>query len=204
MTIILRPMTLEEFVQYEDADAHRSAENMVKAGFWSPEGHMIERRPSTPASFRMVPIQKIIMIILVLRSLGLFLLPGMIVTQSFFLCCCSLKPDCLISLNPTSRSTAPCSTALFTQLQPQGTYDLHALLRGWPPWRHATLREGETAWPPGRSRGLLHPLMAFSKSRNRGGEQGKSLGEMSSEPASSLSSIMEARLADESQDEIIN
>jgi ribosomal protein S18 acetylase RimI-like enzyme len=38
MTIILRPMTLEEFVQYEDADAHRFAENMVNAGFWSPEG----------------------------------------------------------------------------------------------------------------------------------------------------------------------
>jgi ribosomal protein S18 acetylase RimI-like enzyme len=34
----LRPMTLEEFVLYEDADAHQYAENMVKAGFWSPEG----------------------------------------------------------------------------------------------------------------------------------------------------------------------
>ncbi len=46
--------------------------------------------------------------------------------------------------------------------------------------------------------------MAFSKSRKRCGEQGKSLGEMSSEPAASLSSIVEASLANESQDEIID
>jgi len=46
--------------------------------------------------------------------------------------------------------------------------------------------------------------MAFSKSRNRGGEQGKSLGKMSREPAPSLGSIVEARLADESQNEIID
>jgi ribosomal protein S18 acetylase RimI-like enzyme len=31
-------MTPEEFLPYEDADAHHYAENMVKAGFWSPEG----------------------------------------------------------------------------------------------------------------------------------------------------------------------
>jgi ribosomal protein S18 acetylase RimI-like enzyme len=31
-------MTAEEFVPYEDADAHHYAENMVSAGFWSPEG----------------------------------------------------------------------------------------------------------------------------------------------------------------------
>jgi ribosomal protein S18 acetylase RimI-like enzyme len=38
MTVNLRAMTAEEFVPYEDADAHHYAENMVKAGFWSPEG----------------------------------------------------------------------------------------------------------------------------------------------------------------------
>jgi ribosomal protein S18 acetylase RimI-like enzyme len=31
-------MTPEEFVPYEEADAHHYAENMVRAGFWSPEG----------------------------------------------------------------------------------------------------------------------------------------------------------------------
>lgn len=34
----LRPMIPEEFVSYEEADAHQYAENMVKAGFWSPKG----------------------------------------------------------------------------------------------------------------------------------------------------------------------
>ena len=38
MTVTLRPMTPEEFVPYEDADAHTYAENMVRAGFWSSEG----------------------------------------------------------------------------------------------------------------------------------------------------------------------
>ncbi len=38
MTLNLRPMTPEEFVPYEDTDAHHYAENMVRAGFWSPEG----------------------------------------------------------------------------------------------------------------------------------------------------------------------
>lgn len=38
MSVILRPMTHEEFVPYEDADAHHYAENMVRAGFWSAEG----------------------------------------------------------------------------------------------------------------------------------------------------------------------
>ena len=38
MTVNLRPMTPEEFVPYEDADVHHYAENMVRAGFWSPEG----------------------------------------------------------------------------------------------------------------------------------------------------------------------
>jgi ribosomal protein S18 acetylase RimI-like enzyme len=38
MTINLRVMTPEEFVPYEDADAHTYAENMVRAGFWSSEG----------------------------------------------------------------------------------------------------------------------------------------------------------------------
>ncbi len=38
MAMILRPMTAEEFVPYEDADAHHYAENMVRAGFWSSEG----------------------------------------------------------------------------------------------------------------------------------------------------------------------
>ena len=38
MVVMLRPMTSEEFVAYEDADAHHYAENMVRAGFWSPEG----------------------------------------------------------------------------------------------------------------------------------------------------------------------
>jgi ribosomal protein S18 acetylase RimI-like enzyme len=38
MTVNLRPMTPEEYVPYEDADAHHYAENMVRAGFWSPEG----------------------------------------------------------------------------------------------------------------------------------------------------------------------
>lgn len=38
MAVILRPMTPEEFVPYEDADAHHYAENMVRAGFWSAEG----------------------------------------------------------------------------------------------------------------------------------------------------------------------
>ncbi len=45
--------------------------------------------------------------------------------------------------------------------------------------------------------------MAFSKSRNRCGEQGKSLGEMSSEPTTSLGRIVEASLSDESQNEVI-
>jgi ribosomal protein S18 acetylase RimI-like enzyme len=31
-------MTPEEFIPYEEADAHHYAENMVRAGFWSPEG----------------------------------------------------------------------------------------------------------------------------------------------------------------------
>jgi ribosomal protein S18 acetylase RimI-like enzyme len=31
-------MTADEFVPYEDADAHHYAENMVRAGFWSLEG----------------------------------------------------------------------------------------------------------------------------------------------------------------------
>lgn len=38
MTLNLRAMTPEEFIPYEDADAHHYAENMVRAGFWSPEG----------------------------------------------------------------------------------------------------------------------------------------------------------------------
>jgi ribosomal protein S18 acetylase RimI-like enzyme len=38
MTVHLRPMTPEEFIPYEDADAHHYTENMVKAGFWSAEG----------------------------------------------------------------------------------------------------------------------------------------------------------------------
>lgn len=38
MTLNLRAMTPEEFVPYEDADAHHYAENMVRAGFWSSEG----------------------------------------------------------------------------------------------------------------------------------------------------------------------
>ena len=47
-------------------------------------------------------------------------------------------------------------------------------------------------------------LMAFSKSRNRGGKQGKCHGKMSSEPATSLGSIVKASLSDESQNEIID
>jgi RimJ/RimL family protein N-acetyltransferase len=38
MIVNLRAMTPEEFVPYEEADAHHYAENMVRAGFWSPEG----------------------------------------------------------------------------------------------------------------------------------------------------------------------
>jgi len=38
MTVNLRAMTPEEFIPYEDADAHHYAENMVGAGFWSSEG----------------------------------------------------------------------------------------------------------------------------------------------------------------------
>ena len=45
--------------------------------------------------------------------------------------------------------------------------------------------------------------MAFSKSRKRSGKQGKGLGKMSSEPTTTLGSIVEARLANESQDEVI-
>jgi ribosomal protein S18 acetylase RimI-like enzyme len=37
MTVNLRPMSPQEFVPYEDADAHHYAENMVRVGFWSPE-----------------------------------------------------------------------------------------------------------------------------------------------------------------------
>ena len=46
--------------------------------------------------------------------------------------------------------------------------------------------------------------MAFPKSGKRGGEQGKSLREMSSEPPSSLSSILEICLADQSDHKIVN
>ena len=46
-------------------------------------------------------------------------------------------------------------------------------------------------------------VMAFSKSRNRSGEEGKSLGEMSSEPTTSLGGIVETSLSDESQNEVI-
>ena len=45
--------------------------------------------------------------------------------------------------------------------------------------------------------------MAFTRKRKGGGEQGKGLGEMSSEPSSGLSRIVEISLADESQNEII-
>jgi ribosomal protein S18 acetylase RimI-like enzyme len=38
MTVKLRAMTPEEFIPYEDADAHQYAENMVRAGFWPAEG----------------------------------------------------------------------------------------------------------------------------------------------------------------------
>jgi ribosomal protein S18 acetylase RimI-like enzyme len=38
MAVSLRPMTPEEFGPYEDADAHRYAEGMVKAGCWSADG----------------------------------------------------------------------------------------------------------------------------------------------------------------------
>ena len=45
--------------------------------------------------------------------------------------------------------------------------------------------------------------MAFSRTRKGGSKQGKGLGKMGSEPASSLSRILEIGLADESQNEII-
>jgi hypothetical protein len=45
--------------------------------------------------------------------------------------------------------------------------------------------------------------MAFSRKRKRGSEQGKGLGKMGSEPASSVGCILEICLADESQNEII-
>lgn len=38
MSVNLRPMTPEEFVPYEEADARHYADNMVNAGFWSAEG----------------------------------------------------------------------------------------------------------------------------------------------------------------------
>ena len=46
--------------------------------------------------------------------------------------------------------------------------------------------------------------MAFSKSRKRGGEEGKCLGKMSCKPAPSLGGIVEASLSDESQNQIID
>jgi ribosomal protein S18 acetylase RimI-like enzyme len=38
MALSLRPMTSDEFILYEDADAHRYADGMVRAGFWSANG----------------------------------------------------------------------------------------------------------------------------------------------------------------------
>jgi len=46
--------------------------------------------------------------------------------------------------------------------------------------------------------------MAFSKSRKRGGEQGKCFGKMSGEPATSLGSIVKASLSDQGQDQVID
>ena len=46
--------------------------------------------------------------------------------------------------------------------------------------------------------------MAFSKSRKRGGEQGKSFGKMSRKPPSGSGGVVEAGLADESQHQIID
>jgi len=37
MAVDLRPMTPEEFVAYEQADAHRYAQAMVSAGYWSSD-----------------------------------------------------------------------------------------------------------------------------------------------------------------------
>jgi hypothetical protein len=45
--------------------------------------------------------------------------------------------------------------------------------------------------------------MAFSKSRKRRGKQGKGLGEMSSEPTTSLGSIVKACLSNESQNKVV-
>ena len=46
--------------------------------------------------------------------------------------------------------------------------------------------------------------MAFSRTRKRGGEQGKCVGGMGCEPASSLCSIVEVSLSNKRQNEIIN
>jgi ribosomal protein S18 acetylase RimI-like enzyme len=48
VTVSLRPMTEEEFVPYEDDDAHRYAQAMVSAGYWSAEG-ALERAKETHA-----------------------------------------------------------------------------------------------------------------------------------------------------------
>jgi ribosomal protein S18 acetylase RimI-like enzyme len=48
MTVSLRPMTSEEFVAYEDSDAHRYAETMVRAGYWSAEGALARAQEAPP------------------------------------------------------------------------------------------------------------------------------------------------------------
>ena len=52
MAVDLRPMTVNEFVVYEAADIHRYADEMVKAGFWSPDT-ALERSKETHA--RLLP-----------------------------------------------------------------------------------------------------------------------------------------------------
>jgi RimJ/RimL family protein N-acetyltransferase len=46
MAIRLRPMTQEEFVPYERADAERYAENMARVGFWARDGALGRARES--------------------------------------------------------------------------------------------------------------------------------------------------------------
>jgi RimJ/RimL family protein N-acetyltransferase len=46
MAIRLRPMTQEEFVSYERADAERYAENMVNAGYWASDRALVRARES--------------------------------------------------------------------------------------------------------------------------------------------------------------
>ncbi len=52
MAVGLRPMTVDEFALYEAADIPRYAEEMVKAGYWSPDT-ALERSKETHA--RLLP-----------------------------------------------------------------------------------------------------------------------------------------------------